>query len=163
MSKKICRCCGEEKPLAEFYRQKVNADGYLHQCKSCRNVVIKKWRLKNIDFAAKAQKETSRRHYILNKEKRCIQVDNYSQKNKHKVNARAAKRRAMQLRLTPSWADKQEIEMWYELAAVLSKSGVAFEVDHIVPLQGKLAWGFHSQDNLQVLPAHLNRSKGATL
>jgi hypothetical protein len=66
----------------------------------------------------------------------------------------------MRLKLTPVWSDKQDIAMFYEVAEILSRSGVEFHVDHIIPLQGKKAWGFHSQHNLQVIPAYQNISKG---
>ena len=52
------------------------------------------------------------------------------------------------------------IEQAYELAALRTKMlGVAFEVDHILPLQGKLVSGLHVPENLQVIPATLNRAK----
>jgi hypothetical protein len=38
-------------------------------------------------------------------------------------------------------------------------TGIAFEVDHIVPLQAKVASGLHVPQNLQVLPALANRRK----
>lgn len=33
---KICRDCGVQKPLSEFYRHPEMADGHLGSCKSCR-------------------------------------------------------------------------------------------------------------------------------
>jgi hypothetical protein len=41
--------------------------------------------------------------------------------------------------------------MWYEVAEVLSRSGVKFEVDHIVPIKGELVCGLHTHDNMQIL------------
>jgi hypothetical protein len=62
---------------------------------------------------------------------------------------------------TPAWADQSQIKMWYEVAEVLSRSGVRYEVDHIVPLNGKTAIGLHTPDNLQVLAWWRNAKKGA--
>jgi hypothetical protein len=51
----------------------------------------------------------------------------------------------------------------YEVATVLSRTGVPHEVDHIVPLRSKIVQGFHTHDNMQVLARWQNRSKGARL
>ena len=39
-------------------------------------------------------------------------------------------------------------------------TGFAWEIDHIVPLQGKKVSGLHVWNNLQVVPKFVNRSKG---
>ena len=105
----------------------------------------------------------------------CSQVDckPYAQKakknqdwrtsNRSEVNAHSAKRRAAKLQRTPLWADKEQIGMWYSVAEVLSRGGVSFHVDHVLPLQGKVVCGFHSHDNLQVLPWFENLRKSAKL
>ena len=151
---KTCSVCKEEKSLSDFYKQKIN------QCKKCRNIVIKKWNLKNREKLLEQMRKVNLAWYEKNKEYAKIKQANYAKQNKSSVNARAAKRRAMQLELTPSWAKLDEVSMFYEVAEVLSRGGVKFHVDHIIPLQGKKAWGFHSQDNLQVIPAYKNIQKG---
>ena len=83
--------------------------------------------------------------------------------NRSEVNAHSAKRRAAKLQRTPLWADKEQIGMWYSVAEVLSRGGVSFHVDHVLPLQGKVVCGFHSHDNLQVLPWFENLRKSAKL
>lgn len=55
----------------------------------------------------------------------------------------------------PPWADKNKINEFYIIAR---KSGLT--VDHIIPLKGKLVSGLHVHDNLQLLPASVNSSKG---
>jgi hypothetical protein len=64
------------------------------------------------------------------------------------------------LRYVP-WADQDYIRDLYSNAKEASELfGVPFEVDHIIPLQGKKVSGLHHEDNLQVIPKSLNRSKG---
>ncbi len=35
MEWKVCRRCNENKPAAEYYRNKTNADGLYNNCKAC--------------------------------------------------------------------------------------------------------------------------------
>ncbi|MGE5650939.1 MAG: HNH endonuclease signature motif containing protein [Bacillota bacterium] len=71
------------------------------------------------------------------------------------VNAEQARRRAMQLKATPPWADLGEIRRIYERASVLG-----LEVDHIIPLRNKIVCGLHVEANLQLLTAEENLKKG---
>lgn len=85
---------------------------------------------------------------------------NYRLRNPGKWAAYCATRRALKLRATPSWADLSKIALVYELAASLSQCGVAFEVDHIVPMNSPLVCGLHVESNLQILTEAANMSKG---
>jgi hypothetical protein len=80
----------------------------------------------------------------------------YKKANPHKVNACLAKRRAAKLQRTPAWADHDRIANTYRLAA-----DFGLEVDHIVPLQGKLVSGLHTHHNLQLLTPTENVRKHA--
>lgn len=75
-----------------------------------------------------------------------------------------ARRRARKLSATPQWltdADHAQIQSVYALAdALQAATGIPHEVDHIVPLQGKLVCGLHVPWNLQAIPMRDNRSKG---
>jgi len=57
---------------------------------------------------------------------------------------------------TPKWADKVAIAMFY------AGRPKGFEVDHIVPLQGRYVCGLHVENNLQYLSKSDNRKKQAT-
>ena len=85
-------------------------------------------------------------------------------KGRGSANASAAKRRAAILKRTPAWLsndDKREIELIYKIAARVSKeTGIKYHVDHKVPLQGETVCGLHVPDNLQLLKAFDNLSKG---
>jgi 5-methylcytosine-specific restriction endonuclease McrA len=74
-----------------------------------------------------------------------------------------AKRRAAKLKRTPAWADQDVIAGMYELCAIFRSVGLDMTIDHIVPLQGRLACGFHSHDNLQLMHKSMNSSKGNKL
>jgi 5-methylcytosine-specific restriction endonuclease McrA len=63
---------------------------------------------------------------------------------------------------TPSWADKESIKQFYINAQKLTKeTGVPHEVDHIIPIKGKLVSGLHVPENLQILTAEENQRKNA--
>lgn len=75
--------------------------------------------------------------------------------------AQRALRRARTLRATPAWANLFFIEEAYHLAKLRSEAtGIEWHVDHIVPLQSKRVCGLHVENNLRVIPAFNNRSKG---
>lgn len=89
--------------------------------------------------------------------------ERYYEKNKALYTAHANKRRADLLNrcslLTPEGEAK--IKALYGFAKYLTeKFGTPYHVDHIVPLRGKTCSGLHVPDNLRVVPAQLNLSKG---
>lgn len=82
-------------------------------------------------------------------------------KNPGKGRAVAAKYRADKKRATPPWADPVKIGDVYQAADRISKAtGTMHDVDHIIPLRGKYVSGLHCEDNLRVMEATGNRSKG---
>ena len=44
---RVCRKCGQEKPLSEFVKDKTCALGYSHTCKQCNAGRNRKWRAAN--------------------------------------------------------------------------------------------------------------------
>ena len=71
-----------------------------------------------------------------------------------------AQYRARKLHATPVWADQDKIlEFYAEAKRLAEETGTEYEVDHIIPLQGKYVSGLHVPDNLQVLTAVANRQK----
>lgn len=85
----------------------------------------------------------------------------YWQKNKPKWVADTAIRRAEQIRATPPWVSRKDIEPYYRDAERLSiQTGIPHEVDHIVPLRSGWVCGLHVHWNLQVVSRDVNRTKG---
>ena len=80
--------------------------------------------------------------------------------NRDKWRAIKSKYRASKLQATPYWSDLQRVSVFFEYAYLCSKVlGKAFQVDHIVPLQGKTVCGLHVPANLQILTSFDNISK----
>ena len=60
----------------------------------------------------------------------------------------------------PKWADANEIKSVYAKCFELNKGGtVRYEVDHVIPLNGKLVSGLHIATNLRITKASDNRKK----
>jgi hypothetical protein len=106
------------------------------------------------------QKLRSRRWFLANKEKANTATRKWQRDNPAKYAETAARRRAAMLMRTPSWANHDMIELFYEVAQEMTRiTGIQYHVDHIVPLQGKTVSGFHVETNMQVIPASINCAK----
>lgn len=87
----------------------------------------------------------------------------YAKAHPEKFAMKTRKRKVEKLKRTPFWLnDGQlfELECIYKYCASLRSIGFDYEVDHIVPLQGKTVSGLHVPWNLQLLTASENSSKG---
>ena len=71
-------------------------------------------------------------------------------------NASNAKRRAVRLHALPSWLTTEQLQ---EIKEIYKNCPFGYEVDHIIPLQGKNICGLHVPSNLQYLLKFDNRSK----
>lgn len=81
-------------------------------------------------------------------------------KHKPKFAARWAAYRASLLRAMPRWADRDAIAAIYREAQRISlKTGIPHDVDHIIPLRGKIVCGLHIPVNLRIITATENRRK----
>lgn len=163
-----CKDCRKARYYAN--RDKELARGKEYQRKN-RDYVLAykaKYRLKNKDLIRERDAEYRRN----NKDKMCERrlaayavggkekKQEYREKNRSVYRNAQSKRRAAQLKRTPSWANEESIAAYYKEAKRLQElTGIEFHVDHIVPLQGELVSGLHVENNLQLLMAHENLGK----
>ena len=181
---RFCRTCQTEKPSADFY------PSYKTQCKAClktkaaptqaqKRVYVREWQAKN--------KERVQDWFSRNKERRARvwkawfdslpddQKEALRERGRRLSSARAkayphlgrannARRDAARLKATPAWANRAAVNAFYREAARLTReTGIAHEVDHIVPLRSRLVCGLHCEANLQILTSTANRQKGNRL
>lgn len=136
-----CYKCGVEKPLSDFPKHHTGRFGVNTTCKPCRNAYRNSY-------------------YKNNREAELARDVEWAKNNLHKKREYRAKRRAAILKATPLWANDQAIKRIYVEAAFLTKAtGIRYEVDHIIPLQGKNVCGLHVANNLQVIKMIQNRQK----
>jgi hypothetical protein len=158
----ISRKEAKEQGLTRYFTGKPCPKGHIAEkavsnctCVQCREEKAKLWEKQNPEKAKKSKQKWIQQ----NPEKQKKARREWQQNNKALVAKYSRTRQATKKQRTPTWANQEEITMWYEVAEVLSRSGVKFHVDHVVPMQGKNVSGLHVSENMQVLPASLNISK----
>ena len=88
-------------------------------------------------------------------------VDNEERRKSYYAQA-CAKRRADKLNQTPEDANQEKITVKYKMCQRLNVGAgrIAFHVDHVIPLS---KGGLHHEENLRILPAFVNISKGSSI
>lgn len=112
-------------------------------------------------------KLSSKKYREHNKEKAKERLRAFKKRHADRVNANTAFRRANKKKATPSWLTKEmlkEIRHFYTEAKKRSEeTGIAYDVDHIVPLNGETVSGLHVPWNLRVIPKTENLLKSNRL
>ena len=144
--------------------------------KDKRAAYLAAWKAKNPDRVKELRRESARRcheaGYVRRKEWGNNNPERVRNSRKKWIAKNPGKRasdvRSRQLaksRAEPAWLSKEQknqIAEYYKEAARLTKNkGVPHEVDHIVPIRGKVVCGLHVPWNLQVLTSTENRRKSA--
>jgi hypothetical protein len=162
---KTCNRCNCNKPSTEFYKKPTAKDGLFWWCKDCHRNHVK------LDYHKKAESEAYRiserlrinKYHAGNPEKVAHWNEKYRLENTAKLTAKAKRYVLSREKRTPSWLTSDDfwlIEQAYELAFLRTKTlGFQWQVDHVIPLHGRLVSGLHVPHNLQVIPAAENRSK----
>ena len=144
---KTCRKCGYEGDRFEKNRR---------VCYSCR------YKQCDMDKMLEKQRQASADRYADPdiRQRRKETDRQWVQRNKPKKAAATRAYQAAKIQRTPFWADRVANDYVYHAAQVIKDVyGTSWEVDHIIPLQGKNVSGFHIAKNLQLMPVSENRSK----
>jgi hypothetical protein len=125
---------------------------------------IKQYRLKNKDIIKEKikqyrldNKERIKQYRLDNKERIREVKKKYYLKKPHIQCALNAKRKAIKIKATPKFANIEKIKEIYK------NCPKGYQVDHIIPLQGKNVCGLHVEWNLQYLTEHDNKTKSNKL
>lgn len=141
VSSRKCTQCHSEKTMA-------SRDKDAHKISSLKS--YHKNKSQNLSVRA----ERRRRYYLQDPQKANAYAKAWAQKNRRRSILIKANRRAALLAATPAWADKNATSLFYK------NCPDGFEVDHIVPLQGRSVCGLHVHWNLQYLTKSENCRKG---
>ena len=154
MNTKTCNICYEHKDLLDFYKNPTVKDGRAAKCKKCH---------KEYTIAYK-KADPNRTKLYKNRSNRNI-------RSKMTLSERAADKCVNNTRgrsdlssaelyggLTFTEACAMTLPFVEERLRLEAETGVVHHIDHIIPIA---AGGTHTKENLQVLTALENRSKGA--
>ena len=150
--KKICSKCDIEKPFDNFARENRNKSGLRAYCKQCCKVMRDKYYKENAEKVRKINLDWKRNNFEkykksskLTRKKRVVTGQRAQNKAKYK---------ATKLKATPPWFEKDKVNFVYKKAKEWG-----FQVDHVIPLQGKDVCGLHCWANLQLLDKDINALK----
>jgi hypothetical protein len=174
INSKICTGCKKDKPFSEYTSAKLGKYGLRAKCKSCRATDAYEFNLTRKEeisaHGKKYREENAERisiqraeHTKRNKERLSEYQKQWRLDNPGKSNARTARRRAARKRAVPKWLTKEHneqiIDRYDEAIRTTKETGIPYEVDHEIPLQGKNVKGLHVPWNLKVIPRSENRRK----
>lgn len=175
---KCCTKCGTEKPLEDFGKDPRLKSSYGSRCRACLYAKGREWHMahptqyqaRKTEWDSRNRDKNSARarvRYANKRERHLAVCAAWAKKNRPKVNAFFAERRAAKRAAAPKWLtaiQKAQIQEFYEVATALkTQTGIPHDVDHIIPLLGKNVRGLHVPWNLQVISAVENQRKGNAL
>lgn len=145
---KVCTGCGEtDKPFRYRWHGQNQKHLFVSRCQECEHKATKKHQEDNREYWRELNKKSYKNWTTEFKLKR-----NKQNLIRHK-RTRVASRGDELTEFVYSEA--------YDLCKLREKvTGFSWHIDHIIPLNGKTVSGLHVWNNLQVIPASVNLSKG---
>ncbi len=154
---RICRKCNVIKSLSNYY---VYNNFYNTRCLAC---VETQQAAYNAGKGVVTRKKRYQKAYKANPQKFIQATLKFIRNNPDYSRRKSSERLAMRLQRMPKWlndAQKDEIKRLYKKATYLTKKyGFKYEVDHIIPLNGKNVSGLHVPWNLRILTKSENVRK----
>lgn len=156
---KVCTICKKEQELHFFQKKKECSDGHINQCKFCVKELVSKWRKENPEkYRAQLNRAREKRGTKETKEEFLNRKKKYAM-GRNIVSNNYAHRRRSKLSIKDEMTEFvfAEASRLRDLRKITT--GIDWHIDHIVPINHKLACGLHVAANFQVVPAEWNRQK----
>ena len=179
METKICRTCGENKKECEFSKKTKSIDGLMGDCKTCRSIKEKEYRLlnpeKNKNRKKKYYENNKIKHneYFLKRRKESNEVrmsENIRRRINHFLKTVNIPKKGSTFDIvgcTPQFL-KEHLEMNFKDGMSWENYGLyGWHIDHIIPLSSAEdedgVYKLCHYTNLQPLWAKENLSKGSKI
>lgn len=158
---KYCKWCQTEKPINSFHKHKGMKEGRLNKCGLCVVDSVNEWRKNNPECRKIEHSKVREKTGMLTWKQHLEKLKETAIGRKVSSTKYMHKRRLQKEYYFCEEFDKFAFEEALLLCALRKEAtGVKWNVDHIVPLNHKIACGLHVAANFQVVPASWNFRKG---